>query len=58
MNEHYKEADRIQNEIDNLGPEFAQDGIVRTILNRRVNQEKTRGLEQDRQESINTELGG
>ena len=39
---HLREAKRIQNEMNNLGEEFAPNGIVRTILKVRVEQEKQR----------------
>jgi len=39
---HQKEADRIQKELDNLGPEFAEDGIVKIVLRDRIVQEKER----------------
>lgn len=39
-NYHQQEAKRIQKELDNLGPEFAEDGIVRTVLRSRIEQEK------------------
>ncbi len=37
---HKQEADHIQKELDNLGPEFAEDGIVKTVLRDRIVQEK------------------
>lgn len=39
---HAQEAVRIKNELDNLGPEFAPDGIVRTVLQNRIEQEKSK----------------
>lgn len=39
---HRSEAERIQRELDQLGEEFAPDGIVRTILRNRVRQERER----------------
>ena len=39
---HRWEAKRIQNELNNLGSEFAKDGIVRTVLRNRIEQEKRR----------------
>jgi len=39
---HAAEAARIAGELDNLGPGYADDGIVRTILRRRVEQERRR----------------
>lgn len=37
---HLSESKRIQGELDRLGPEFTEDGIVKTILRDRVTQEK------------------
>lgn len=37
---HENEAIRIQAEIDHLGPGFSEDGPVKTILRKRVFQEK------------------
>jgi hypothetical protein len=37
---HQTEADRIQRELDELGPEFAEDGIVRMVLRNRIAQER------------------
>lgn len=39
------EARRIQGELDSLGPEFSEDGIVRTVLRERILQEKNVGEE-------------
>lgn len=39
---HRAEAERIQRELDVLGPEFAEDGIVRWVLRERIEQEKLR----------------
>ncbi len=36
------EAERIQKEINKLGPEYAEDGIVRHILRKRLAQELSR----------------
>lgn len=37
---HAAEAVRIAGELDNLGPGYAEDGVVRTVLRQRVEQEK------------------
>jgi len=37
-----QEAHRIQGELDALDDSFAEDGIVRTVLRERVEQEKRR----------------
>ena len=37
-----KESARIQAEYDMLGPEFSDDGIVRTVLRQRIAQEQAR----------------
>ena len=42
---HLGEAKRIQGEMNNLGDEFAPNGIVRTVLHDRVEQEKQRAEE-------------
>lgn len=42
INYHEREAKRIQNELDELSPEFANLGIVRAILRRRITQEQFR----------------
>lgn len=39
---HSSEEVRIQVELDSLGSKFSEDGIVRTILSKRVKQEKDR----------------
>ena len=39
-NHHQQEADRIQEELDKLGTEFAEDGIIKTVLRERITQEK------------------
>jgi hypothetical protein len=39
---HAKEAQRIQKELDSLGDEFLDDGIVKTVLRLRIEQEKQR----------------
>jgi len=39
---HAKEAIRINGVLNNLSSEFAADGIVKTILRSRVEQEKSR----------------
>ncbi len=39
---HAKEANRIKGELNDLGTEFAPDGIVRTVLRARVEQEQLR----------------
>lgn len=35
-NYHLREAIRIKRELDGLGPEFAEDGIIKTILRERI----------------------
>lgn len=42
QNYHQKEVEHIQNELNNLGPEFAEDGIVKTVLRDRIVQEEER----------------
>lgn len=44
-----KESERIQAELDGLVGDFAEDGIVRTILRERIEEEKLReeGEEED-----------
>ena len=39
---HADAAVRIAEELDNLGPGFAEDGVVRTVLRQRVEQERHR----------------
>jgi len=39
---HLAEAERIQAVLDGLGPEFAEDGIVKWVLTERVKQERER----------------
>ena len=39
-NYHHQEAERIQKELNNLSSTFAEDGIVRTILRQRIEDEK------------------
>ena len=39
---HAAEAIRIAGELDNLGPGYAEDGIIRTVLRARVKQETRR----------------
>lgn len=41
-NYHERESKRIQSELNKLGPEFSDKGIVRTILQRRIAQEQYR----------------
>lgn len=45
--QHRQEAARIQSELDGLGPGFAEDGVVRTVLRARVEQEKARAEEEE-----------
>lgn len=40
---HYNEAGRIERELENLGSEFHENGIVRTVLKIRIQQEIMRG---------------
>ncbi len=40
-----KESERISRELKNLGPEFAETGIVKTVLRRRMQQELRREME-------------
>jgi hypothetical protein len=40
--EEVKESERIQAVLDGLGPEFAKNGVVRTVLRNRIKQEKRR----------------
>jgi hypothetical protein len=49
------EVQRIQEELDNLDSEFAEDGIVKTVLRRRILQEKRKVLLEEEGE-INHEL--
>lgn len=44
LNYHEKEAVRIQNELNNLGDAFTEDGIVRYVLRNRIEQERRRGI--------------
>jgi hypothetical protein len=39
------ESERLKQEIDNLGSEFSDSGIVKTILNNRIEQEKETDIE-------------
>lgn len=45
---HAAEAKRIQGELDSLGDQFADDGIVKWVLRRRIEQEKKRAGEKAR----------
>jgi len=40
---HRNEAIRIEVELNNLGVEFAGDGMVRTVLRRRLASEREKG---------------
>lgn len=42
---HRAEAKRITGELESLGPEFADDGIVKTILRKRIAQEEELAVE-------------
>jgi len=42
---HAAEAGRIAGELASLGPGYAEDGVVRTVLRRRVEQERRRARE-------------
>lgn len=48
MNEHEKEARRIIDELDSLGADYADDGIVKTVLRQRIAQEWQETIEQAR----------
>lgn len=37
---HFREADRIKGELDGLSSRFAENGIVKTVLRARIEQEK------------------
>jgi hypothetical protein len=39
-----KESKRIKKELDELGNEFAKNGVVRTVLRQRIIQEQPREL--------------
>lgn len=39
-----KESERIQKELNNLAPEFAEDGIVKTVLRDRIQGEKEKEM--------------
>ena len=39
---HHQEAVRIKDVLSNVGSEFADDGIVKTVLRQRVEQEQSR----------------
>jgi len=41
-NYHQQEAERVQKELDSLSSEFAEDGIVKTVLRDRIAWEKER----------------
>jgi hypothetical protein len=40
--EHAAEAERLSRELDGLGSEFAEDGVVRWVLRERIEQENRR----------------
>ena len=46
-NYHQQEAIRIQKELDDLGPGFAEDSIIRTVLRNRIKQEKQKAIEKE-----------
>ena len=45
---HEAEAERIQGELEALGDGYADDGVVRTLLRARVQQERRRASGQER----------
>jgi hypothetical protein len=45
--EEVKESERIQAVLDDLGPGFAEDGVVRTVLRERIKQEKEKEAKKD-----------
>jgi len=54
LNYHAQEAIRIQAELDDLGAEFAEDGLVRIVLRRRIAQEQRKAAQAASEEESNS----